>query len=181
MHSTTVLAVIRDGHGSAIGADGQVTLANQIIVKGSARKIRKLYGGKVVVGFAGSVADAFVLAEKFEAKLEEHGGQLVRAAVETAKEWRADRLLRRLEAEMLATDGKTLLLISGGGEVLEPDDGVLAIGSGGGFALAAARALYKHTNLAPREIVDAGLRIAADICVFTNSNIIVEQLDGGDR
>lgn len=181
MHGTTVVAVSRPGQGAAIGSDGQVTMANHMIVKGSARKLRKLYGGRVVVGFAGAVADAFVLAEKFEGKLQEHGGQLLRAAVETAKEWRADRQLRRLEAEMLATDGDTLLLISGGGEVLEPDDGVLAIGSGGGFALAAARALLRHTDFSPREIVEASLAVAAEICVYTNTHILVEELPGGEK
>jgi len=179
MHGTTVVAVCRPGQGAAIGSDGQVTMANHMIVKGSAKKLRKLYGGRVVVGFAGSVADAFVLTEKFEGKLQECGGQLARAAVETAKEWRADRVLRRLEAEMLATDGKTLLLISGGGEVLEPDDGVLAIGSGGGFALSAARALLRHTDMSPKAIVENALAVAAEICVFTNSHILVEELGGG--
>lgn len=178
MHGTTVVAVLRPGIGAAIGSDGQVTMAGHMIVKGTAKKIRKLYGGRVIVGFAGSVADAFVLTEKFEGKLAEHGGQLVRAAVETAKEWRADRLLRRLEAEMIATDGQTLLLISGGGEVLEPDDGVLAIGSGGGFALASARTLLRYTDFTPRKIVESALGVAAEICVYTNTHILVEELGG---
>ena len=178
MQGTTVLAVWRPGQGTAIGSDGQVTVAGNIIVKSTARKLRKLYQGKVVVGFAGSVADAFMLAERFEAKLQEAGGQLARAAVETAKEWRMDRMLRRLEAEMIAINTESILLVSGGGEVLEPDDGVLAIGSGGGFALAAARALIKHTSLSPREIVEAALTIAAHICVYTNTNINVEEMRG---
>lgn len=175
MQGTTVLAVRREGQGSAIGADGQVTIAGNMVVKGSARKLRKLHQGKVILGFAGSVADAFVLAEKFEAKLQEAGGQIARAAVETAKEWRSDRMLRRLEAEMIVINEDSILLISGGGEVLEPDDGVIAIGSGGGYALAAARALMLHTDQNPRQIVHAALLIAADICVYTNANITVEE------
>ena len=178
MQATTVLAVWRKGEGAAIGADGQVTISGNTIVKGSARKLRKLYQGRVIVGFAGAVADAFMLAERFESKLQEYGGQLTRAAVETAKEWRSDRMLRRLEAEMIAINGETVLLISGGGEVLEPDDGVLAIGSGGGYALAAARALCAHTSMSPVEVVRASLNIAADICVYTNSNITVEEIRG---
>ena len=178
MQGTTVLAVWRPGQGTAIGSDGQVTMAGNMIVKGTARKLRKLHQGRVVVGFAGSVADAFMLAERFEAKLQEAGGQLTRAAVATAKEWRSDRMLRRLEAEIIAINAESILLISGGGEVLEPDDGVLAIGSGGGFALAAARALTKHTDLSPREVVQAALEIAAELCVFTNSNIVVEEMKG---
>jgi ATP-dependent HslUV protease subunit HslV len=176
VHGTTVLAVWRKGEGSAIGSDGQVTIAGNTIIKGSARKLRKLYQGKVIVGFAGAVADAFMLSERFEGKLEESGGQLVRAAVETAKEWRSDRMLRRLEAEMIAINQDTILLISGGGEVLEPDDGILAIGSGAGFALAAARALCAHTPLSPKEVVQASLEIAAQICVYTNSSINVEEM-----
>jgi ATP-dependent HslUV protease subunit HslV len=147
-----------------------------MIVKSTARKIRRLYGGRVIIGFAGAVADAFVLSDKFESHLEQSGGQLTRAAVETAKEWRADRTLRRLEAEIIATDGKSILLISGGGEVLEPDDGVLSIGSGSGFALAAARALLRHTELAPVDIVRAALELAAEICVYTNASIVVEEM-----
>lgn len=176
MHGTTVLAVRREGYAAAIGSDGQVTIGSNMVVKGTARKIRKLYGDRVIIGFAGAVADAFVLADKFESNLEQWGGQMTRAAVETAKEWRADRMLRRLEAEIIATDGKSILLISGGGEVLEPDDGVLAIGSGSGFALAAARALLKHTEMTPHQIVQCALTVAADICVYTNHNIIVEEM-----
>jgi len=153
-------------------------MAGNMIVKGTARKLRKLYQGKVVVGFAGSVADAFVLAERFEGKLQESRGQLAKAAVETAKEWRSDRMLRRLEAEMIAVNAESILLVSGGGEVLEPDDGVLAIGSGGGFALSAARALLKHTDLSPREVVQAALEITAEICVYTNTNILIEEMRG---
>ena len=148
-----------------------------MIVKGTARKIRRLYGGRVLIGFAGAVADSFMLSDKFESHLEQSGGQLTRAAVATAKEWRADRMLRRLEAEIIATDGKDILLISGGGEVLEPDDGVLSIGSGSGFALAAARALLRHTDLPPVQIVRAALELAAEICVYTNHSIVVEEME----
>ncbi len=178
MHGTTILAVKREGYSAAIGSDGQVTIGGNMIVKGTARKIRRLYGGRIVIGFAGAVADAFVLSDKFESHLEQAGGQLTRAAVETAKEWRADRLLRRLEAEIIATDGSTILLISGGGEVLEPDDGVLSIGSGSGFALSAAKALLRYTEMPPVAIVRAALELTAEICVFTNHNIVVEEMGG---
>jgi len=165
--ATTIVAVHRDGRGAMAG-DGQVTQSNQIIVKSSARKVRRIYQGQVVVGFAGAVADAFALLERLEDRLNQYHGQLERAAVELAKEWRMDRALRRLEALLLAMDRQRLLLVSGTGEIIEPDDGVLAIGSGGAYALAAARALIAHSALSPREIVEESLRIAAGICVFTN-------------
>ncbi|HHV54064.1 MAG TPA: ATP-dependent protease subunit HslV [Firmicutes bacterium] len=172
---TTVLAVRRDGHG-AMGGDGQVTQNNQWIVKGTARKVRRIFRGQVLVGFAGAVADAFALLERLEDRLEQHHGQLDRAAIELAKEWRTDRVLRRLEALLVAMDRERLLLISGSGEIIEPDDGVVAIGSGGPYALAAARALLAHTSLPARTIVEHSLRIAADICVFTNHNLTVEEV-----
>lgn len=172
IHGTTVLTV-RRGDSVAIGADGQVSLGNSIL-KGDASKIRRLADGKVLVGFAGSTADALALFERFEAKLKEFPGNLPRAATELAKEWRTDRALRRLEAMLIAVDAKHTLLLSGTGDVLQPSDGVLGIGSGGMYAVSAARALLKFTNLSAREIVEAALEIAAEIDVFTNRNIIVE-------
>jgi ATP-dependent HslUV protease subunit HslV len=174
-HATTIVAVKRDGK-VAIAGDGQVTFAQNTIIKKSAKKLRRLYKDKVVAGFAGSVADAFTLFEKFEGKLEEFHGNLQRAAVELAKDWRTDRVLRRLEALLIVANSEDLLIISGSGEVIEPDDGVAAIGSGGMYAMAAARALVKHTPMGAGEIVREALAIAADICVFTNDNIIVEEL-----
>ena len=175
-HATTIVAVRQKGK-TAIAGDGQVTFGQSAIMKSTARKVRRLYHGKVVAGFAGSVADAFTLFEKFEAKLEEFNGNLMRASVELAKEWRTDRVLRKLEALLLVADAETLLMISGGGEVIEPDGDVAAIGSGGFYALAAARALGKHTDMAAAEIAKEALTLAADICVFTNHNIKVEELD----
>lgn len=175
-HATTIFAVRHEGKG-AIAGDGQVTFGNSMVMKQQAKKVRRLYRGKVVAGFAGSVADAITLFEKFEAKLEEHQGNLQRAAVELAKDWRSDRVLRRLEAMMIVMDAQYLLLISGNGEIIEPDDGILAIGSGGSFALAAGRALKRHaTHLEAKEMARAALETAADICVFTNHNIIVEEI-----
>jgi len=174
MHGTTIIAVKRDGK-VAVGGDGQVTLENTIM-KQSAKKVRRIYQDKVVVGFAGSVADAQALTDKFESKLQESHGNLRRALIEFAKEWRTDRMLRRLEALMIVADPQYLLVISGNGEVLEPDEGVAAIGSGGGFALAAARALYKHTNLSAREIVEESLKVAAGICVYTNDQLTIEEI-----
>lgn len=174
-HATTIVAVKRDGK-VAIAGDGQVTFAQNTIIKKSAKKLRRLYKDKVVAGFAGSVADAFTLFEKFEGKLEEFHGNLQRAAVELAKDWRTDRVLRRLEALLIVANNDDLLIISGSGEVIEPDDGVAAIGSGGMYAMAAARALVKHTPMGAGEIVREALTIAADICIFTNDNIIVEEL-----
>ena len=175
-HATTIVAVRQKGK-TAIAGDGQVTFGQSAIMKSTARKVRRLYHGKVVAGFAGSVADAFTLFEKFEAKLEEFNGNLMRASVELAKEWRTDRVLRKLEALLLVADAETLLMISGGGEVIEPDGDVAAIGSGGFYALAAARALVKHTDMEAVEIAKEALTLAADICVFTNHNIKVEELD----
>src|ERR1041384_5058059 len=170
-HATTILAVKKDGR-VALGGDGQVTTGD-IVAKSSAVKVRKLREGKVLAGFAGSVADAFTLFEKFEEKLERYPGNLSRAAVELAKDWRSDRYLRRLEALLAVTDREHSFVISGTGDIIEPDDGILAIGSGGSYALAAARALVQNTDLSPREIVQRGLEIAAEICVYTNANITV--------
>lgn len=176
-HATTIFAVHHNGKGAMAG-DGQVTFGNNMVMKQQARKVRRLYRGKVIVGFAGSVADAITLFEKFEGKLEEHSGNLQRAAVELAKEWRTDRVLRRLEAMMIAMDAGGMLLISGSGEIIEPDDGMLAIGSGGSFALAAGRALKRHApHLDARQIALEALKIAADICVYTNQHIIVEETE----
>jgi ATP-dependent HslUV protease subunit HslV len=155
--------------------DGQVSIGNTV-VKQTARKIRRLYNDKVLAGFAGSTADAFALFGRFEGKLQEHAGNLSRAAVELAKEWRTDRILRHLDALLLVADEKNTFLLSGAGDIIEPDDGTTAIGSGGMYALAAARALLKHTKLGPREVAEEAMRIAADICVFTNSNFIFEEL-----
>ena len=174
-HGTTILAV-RKGGKVAIAGDGQVSLGNTVI-KGSARKVRRLAGGQVIAGFAGATADAFALFERLEAKLEQYPGQLARAAVEMAKEWRTDRYLRRLEAMMAVADAKTSLTLTGVGDVLEPDDGLIGIGSGGGFALAAARALAPLPDMDAETIARRGLEIAADICVYTNTNIVLESLD----
>jgi len=171
--STTVLAVRHKGH-TAIGGDGQVTMG-ETVVKGKASKVRKLQGG-VHAGFAGSAADALGLLERFEKKLEEYSGQLRRAAVELAKEWRTDRVLRRLESTLILADAKTLLLLSGQGDVIEPDDGILAVGSGAAYARAAARALVEHSRLSAKEIVREALKIAADLCVYTNDEIAVEEV-----
>jgi ATP-dependent HslUV protease subunit HslV len=174
LRATTILAV-RTAAGAAIGGDGQVTLG-QVVMKTDARKIRRLYDGKVLAGFAGAAADAFALLERFEAKLRDHQGSVPRAATELAKEWRTDRVLRRLEAMLIVLDRDHLLLVSGTGDVIQPSDNVLAIGSGGPYALAAARALLTHTQLKPGEVVRAGLEIAGDICVYTNRNIELVEL-----
>lgn len=173
-HATTILAVRKDGR-VALGSDGQVTLGSEI-VKHGAKKIRRLADGQVLVGFAGSAADAFALLERFEKRLEEYRNNLVRAATELAKEWRTDRALRRLESMMIAADAENLLVLGGSGDVIEPDEGVVAIGSGGGYAAAAARALAKHADLPAREMVEEALSIAADLCVYTNQRITVEEL-----
>ena len=173
-HATTILGVRRDGR-LAIGGDGQVTLGNTVM-KQQANKIRKLHQGKVLVGFAGAAADAFSLLDRFEEKLEQHQGQLVRAAVELAKLWRTDKYLRQLEALLAAMDATHSLVISGTGEVIEPDDGIVAIGSGGPYALAAARMLVKHTQMPAKDIVRESLQAAGQICIYTNTNIIVEEL-----
>mgnify|MGYP001948806731 CR=1 FL=1 len=175
-HATTICAVRHNGKGAMAG-DGQVTFGNQMVMKQNARKVRRLYKNQVVAGFAGSVADAFTLFEKFEGKLEEYHGSLPRAAVEMTKEWRQDRVLRKLEAMMIVMDANHLLLLSGSGEIIEPDDGVLAIGSGGAYALAAARALMRHApSMSARDIAVSSLEIASEICVFTNGQIIVEEI-----
>jgi ATP-dependent HslUV protease subunit HslV len=174
MRSTTILAVRRDGQ-VAIGGDGQVTLGN-VVMKSDAHKIRKLSNGRVVVGFAGATADAFALLERFEAKLKDFQGSITRAATELAKDWRTDRILRRLEAMMVAVDREHLLLLSGNGDVIQPTDGVAAIGSGGPYAQAAARALVQHSSLNAAQIVRSALEIAADLCIYTNRNIEVEEL-----
>ena len=174
-HATTIVAVKKNDQ-IAIAGDGQVTMGQATVMKHGARKVRRLFHGKVVAGFAGSVADAFTLFEKFEGKLEEFHGNLQRAAVELAKEWRTDRMLRHLEALLIVADKDNILLISGSGEVIEPDDGIAAIGSGGNYALAAARALVKHTDLRASELAKEAMNIAASICVYTNDHIIVEEL-----
>lgn len=171
VRSTTILGVRRNGR-VALGGDGQVSVG-ETIMKSNAMKVRSLRGGKLLAGFAGAAADAFTLFEKFEEKLERHPGNLSRAAVELAKDWRSDRVLRRLEALLAVTDSERGFIISGTGDIIEPDDGILAIGSGGPFALAAARALLENTEMEPREIVKRGLEIASQICVYTNSNITV--------
>ncbi|MCR5175894.1 MAG: ATP-dependent protease subunit HslV [Anaerovibrio sp.] len=175
-HATTIVAVKHNGK-TAIAGDGQVTFGQNTIMKANARKVRRLYHGKVLAGFAGSVADAFTLFEKFEATLEAYNGNLPRASVELAKEWRTDKVLRKLEALLLVADKENLLMISGNGEVIEPDGAVGAIGSGGFYALSAARALVKHTDMSAADIAKEALTIAADICVYTNHNIKVEELD----
>ncbi|NLW80368.1 MAG: ATP-dependent protease subunit HslV [Desulfovibrionales bacterium] len=173
MRGTTILAV-KDDHGVAIAGDGQVTLGQAIAIKHGARKVRRLYRDRIICGFAGSTADAFTLYEKFEAKLEEFGGNLVRASVELAKDWRGDKYLRRLEAMLLVADAETILMLSGTGDVIEPDDGVAAIGSGGAYAVAAARALRRHTDLSAEDIVRKSMAIVAEICVFTNDHVVFE-------
>ncbi|ESU33055.1 ATP-dependent protease [Bacillus sp. 17376] len=176
-HATTIFAVQHKGQ-CAMSGDGQVTFGNAVVMKHTAKKVRKLFNGKVIAGFAGSVADAFTLFEMFESKLEEYNGNLQRAAVELAKQWRSDKVLRKLEAMLIVLNEADMLLISGTGEVIEPDDGILAIGSGGNYALSAGRALkqYAGEHLTAKEIAKSSLEIAADICVYTNHNIIVEEL-----
>lgn len=174
-HGTTILSV-RRGRQVVIGGDGQVSLG-QTVMKGNARKVRRLYKERILAGFAGATADAFTLFERFEGKLEKHQGNLTRSAVELAKDWRTDRMLRRLEALLCVADAKTSLIISGTGDVIEPEHDLMAIGSGGGFAQAAARALLQSTELDAREIVERALGIAADICVYTNHNLVLEELN----
>lgn len=171
---TTIVCVRKDGQ-TALAGDGQVTLGNTVM-KHSACKIRRMHEDKVIAGFAGSTADAFTLFEKFEAKLQQYRGNLARAAVELAKDWRTDRILRRLEALLVVADRETTLVLSGAGDVIEPDHGIAAIGSGGAYAQAAARALLEHSDLCAREIAEKALRIAADICIYTNDQIAVEDL-----
>ncbi len=174
IHSTTILAV-RHGDRAVLAGDGQVTLG-QTVVKQTARKIRRLYNEKVLAGFAGSAADSFALVERFESKLEQYRGNLGRAAVELAKDWRSDRILRRLEAMMIVVDKASMFVLSGTGDVIEPDDGIVGIGSGGAFAVAAAKALAQNTELDARAIAQKAMAIASDICIYTNSTIVIEEL-----
>ena len=175
LRGTTILGVRKDGK-CAIAGDGQVTLGENTIMKHSAKKVRRIYNDSVVIGFAGSVADAFTLSERFEAKLQKHGGSLKRAAVDLAMDWRNDKVMRKLEALLICADKDDLLIVSGTGEVIIPDDDIAAIGSGGMYALAAARALKENTDLSAKEIALKGLEIASGICVFTNTNITVEEV-----
>jgi ATP-dependent HslUV protease subunit HslV len=174
IRGTTILSVRRNGK-VVVGGDGQVSMGNTVM-KGNERKVRRLYKGQVLAGFAGATADAFTLFERFEGKLEKHSGHLTRAAVELAKDWRTDRMLRRLEALLVVADKEASLILTGTGDVVEPEDSLMAIGSGGAFAQAAARAMLDTTDLPAREIVERGLGIAADICVYTNRNLVIESL-----
>ncbi len=177
MHATTIFAIKHNGQ-CAMSGDGQVTLGNAVVMKHKAKKVRRLFNGQVLAGFAGSVADAFTLFEKFEGKLQTYNGNLTRAAVELAKEWRSDKVLRKLEAMLIVMNKDQMYLVSGTGEVIEPDDGILAIGSGGNYALSAGRALIKYSEgLTAREIAQAALEIAGEICVFTNDQITLEVLE----
>lgn len=173
LRGTTIIAV-KDDKGTAVAGDGQVTMGQAVAMKHTARKVRRIYKDSVTVGFAGATADAFTLSERFETKLETYSGNLLRAAVELAKDWRTDKYLRKLEAMLLAADGEHILIISGTGDVIEPDDGIAAIGSGGSYALAAGRALSQNTDLSATEIARKAMEIAADICVYTNNNITLE-------
>lgn len=174
VRSTTILAVRKNNH-VAVAGDGQVTF-DKTIMKSGARKVRRLYNDKIIAGFAGSTADAFTLFTRFEAKLEQYHGQLQRAAVELGKEWRTDKYLRHLEALLIVADENTSLILSGGGDVIEPDDGVVAIGSGGPYATAAARALLRHTDMSAKEVVQEAMKIASEICIYTNSDLVIEEL-----
>ena len=174
-HGTTILSVRRGRH-VALGGDGQVTLGD-IVIKGSARKVRTIYNGKILAGFAGGTADDFTLFERFESKLEKHRGHLLRSAVDLAKDWRTDRMLRRLEAMLAVADADYSLIITGNGDVLEPEEGIVAIGSGGAYAQSAARALLENTELDPEQIVRKSLAIAGDLCIYTNQSHVVEVLD----
>lgn len=174
---TTIVAIKKDNK-VALAGDGQITFGNATIMKNTAKKVRKIYNDNVIIGFAGSVADALTLAEILEEKLEQYGGNLKRAAVELAKEWRRDKVLRKLEAMLVAADRDSLLLISGNGEVIEPEEGVIAIGSGGNFALASGKALLKHSNLSAEQIARESIEIASSICIYTNNNITAEVIEG---
>ena len=174
IHATTILAVRHQGH-TVLAGDGQVTLGNTV-VKHGARKIRRLYNESILAGFAGSAADSFALFSRFESKLEQYRGNLERSAVELARDWRTDRLLRRLEAMMIVADAKATFLLSGTGDLIEPDDGIVAVGSGGPFAMAAARALAKHSTLTARQVAEEAMTIAADICIYTNPHLTIEEL-----
>ncbi len=178
MKSTTIIALKRNGK-VVIAGDGQVTFQNTIL-KNSARKVRRMYGGKVIAGFTGATADALALFDRLESKLQEHKGNLLRACVELAKDWRTDRSLRQLEALLVVSDGEHLFVVSGTGDVLEPDEEVIGIGSGGPYALAAAKALLKHTDLPPEAIAEEAIRIASSICIYTNDQITIETLEGRD-
>jgi ATP-dependent HslUV protease subunit HslV len=175
LQGTTILAVL-DEKGSTVAGDGQVTMGQAVVMKHSARKVRRIYKDKVIVGFAGATADAFTLFERFEGKLEEFKGNLTRASVELAKDWRLDKYLRRLEALMIAADAERLLILTGTGDVIEPDDGIAAIGSGGSYALSAARALKRNTDLDASEICRKSMEVASEICVYTNANLTIESL-----
>lgn len=175
LKGTTIIAVSKNGS-TVLAGDGQVTMGESVIFKSNARKVRRIYHDQVVIGFAGSTADAFTLSEKFEKMLEKYSGNLTRAAVQLAQQWRGDKMLRELNAMMLAADKNTLLIISGNGDVIEPEDGICAIGSGGNYALAAARALRENTNLSAREIAEKAMIIAGNICVFTNGNLTIEEV-----
>ncbi|MEE0775776.1 MAG: ATP-dependent protease subunit HslV [Bacillota bacterium] len=174
--ATTIIGVQKDGH-TALAGDGQVTMGEAVIMKNNAKKVRRLYGGKVLAGFAGAVADAFTLFDKFEVKLGEYNGNLMRAAVELVKEWRTDKYLQKLEAMLIVADKTSMLIISGSGEIIEPDDGIVAIGSGGNYALSAAKALVAHSDLSAKEVAGEAMKIAASICVFTNDHIIIEEIE----
>jgi len=175
LRGTTIIAVRKDGK-TAVAGDGQVTMSESVIMKATAKKVRRLYHDQVVVGFAGSVADAFSLCERFEKKLEQYSGNLTRAAVSLAQDWRSDKIMHKLEALLIVANKEELLIVSGTGEVIDPDDGIAAIGSGGMYALAAAKALKGNTDLSAAEVAEKALRIAGDICVFTNGNITVEEV-----
>lgn len=175
LHGTTIIAVRRDGK-TVMAGDGQVTLGNTVL-KGNARKVRRIFGGKVVCGFAGSTADAFTLLERFEAKLNQYAGDVKRSAVELAKDWRTDKILRKLEAMMLVADKNDLYLLSGNGDVIEPTEDAIAIGSGGSFAYAAARGYLDGSTLSAREIAERSLKVAADICIYTNGNLTIEEIE----
>ena len=175
LRGTTIIAVQKDGK-CAVAGDGQVTMSETVIMKATAKKVRRLYHDQVVIGFAGAVADAFSLCERFEKKLEQHGGNLTRAAVSLAQDWRSDKVMHKLEALLIVANQEELLIVSGTGEAIDPDDGIAAIGSGGMYALAAAKALKANTDLSAAEIAERALRIASDICVFTNGNITVEEV-----
>jgi ATP-dependent HslUV protease subunit HslV len=174
IHATTILAVRHRDH-TVLAGDGQVTLGNTVLKQG-ARKIRRLYNQTILAGFAGSAADSFALFSRFESKLEQYRGNLERSAVELARDWRTDRLLRRLEAMMIVADQKSIFVLSGTGDLIEPDDAIVAVGSGGSFAMAAARALVRHSALSARQIAEESMRIAADICIYTNPNLTIEEL-----
>jgi len=176
LRGTTILAV-QDEHGVAMAGDGQVTFGQAIALKHTARKVRRLYKDRILAGFAGATADAFTLFERFEAKLEEFGGNITRASVELAKDWRMDKYLRRLEAMLVVADAETILILSGTGDVIEPDDGIVGIGSGGPYALAAARALRRETDLSAEDVAKKAMAIAAEMCVYTNGNIVLEKIE----